>query len=153
LDKYIDALKTLKFELIQEAAIKEASRQVGEMSRWLKWKPEHNPEEFEVFSYLVDPIKKAETYRFNIYNRTKKLKPIDAEIAGLVKLQVEGEPFDLERLIALRDEKAKSETEQYTLAIRILKIYCYVQSQTVLVKPKEEKDHFAEREDVYKETE
>lgn len=145
MQKYIETLKTLVFADIQEAAIKEASRQVGEMSRWLKWKPEHDPDGYFALAHLEEPIKKAEKYRFSIYNRTKKLKPIDKEIDRLVELQVMGEPFDADRLVALRDEKAQAETEQYTYAIRILKIYCYVQSQTVLVPPKEEKDHYAER--------
>lgn len=151
MQKYIESFGSMNFGVIQKAAVKEASRQVGEMSRWLTWMPEYDPDGYESLSYLVDPIKKAETYRYSIYNRTKELKPILKEIEKLQESQLMGEEIDLDRLIELRKKKLEKEIAQYTEAIRILNIYCIVLGLTSLVPPKHEA--IPDDEDMYGDTE
>ena len=141
----------MNFGIIQKAAVKEASRQVGEMTRWLKWKPEHDPMGYEALAYLESPIKKAETCRYAIYNRSKELKPILKEITRLEEAQLTGEEFDRDRLVELRGKKLEKEVAQYTEAIRILNIYCIILSVTSLIPPTD--DDLPDYEDVYGDTE
>lgn len=138
MQKYLESFGSMHFDTIQKAALKEASRQVGEMTRWLVWKPEQDPLGYEALSYLVEPIKKAQNYRSTIYNRGRELKPILAEIAKLTELQEAGEEIDVQRLIELRKTKLEKEIAQYTEAIRILNVYCIVISLTSLIPPRDE---------------
>lgn len=133
--KYIEALETLDFARIQEAACKEASRQVGEMTRWLKWKPEHDPDGFESLSYLVEPIEAAKRYRYQIYNRGKEIKPIVKRITELEEALLKGQVIDNDELVKLRTQKTEKETAQYTEAIKVLRVYCIVISRTSLIPP------------------
>lgn len=137
---YTDALLAFRWTEIHEAAKKEASRQIGLMNRWLKWAEETSDDELtDKDNYWVrDAIKKAGKHQFNIYNRNKQIKEIDRKlkvIDGKLK-DPKTDPDTKKDLIAeatvMLDEKAELESEQATLANRILRIFCRVHGTVTL---------------------
>lgn len=118
---FIEAWKTLNYTEIHKAALKEASRQVNEMVKWMDWQFANTSEDDqEMYLEVFSIIKKARNYRTVIYNRTRATKEsayegIRAELAG-----------DTEALKKWADQKSEWEDDQYVACRRIMKIYCAV---------------------------
>lgn len=146
--KFIEALETENWDLIYEGAKKEASRQVGEMTKWMKVKETFDPDGLAVLG-LAEPIKKAEKYRYRIYNRNKDVKALTEKITRWNNQYMAGEEIDRDKLVEAVQEKADIEMEQITLAMRVLKIYCHVTSQTVLTFTEDAVEEMYLEKDLY----
>lgn len=141
MEKFIAALTLRNWNVVHEAMKKEASRQVVEMVTWLKRMEEHDPEGLETLSEgvgvdLAGAVKKAEKYRFKIYNRNKDIKSII----------VKAESASPEKIAELAALKSEYESEQFMVFGKILKIYCILSTVTTLTLPEEDDDPYAERE-------
>jgi hypothetical protein len=151
MQKYIEALNALNWDMIFEAAKKEASREVTEMNKWLKTAKDYNTDEWKDFNALESPIKKAAKYQFRIYNRNREVKALTKLIAHLEEQGLNPDLTEEELAEAqtkhaeLSIQKTDLEFEQFTLAGRVLKIYTIVSGYVVLSPGKGDTDE----EDLY----
>jgi hypothetical protein len=130
--------------VLAEAFRKEASRQVGEMQKWMDDQIDNDPMGmlWEFSESLFPLIQKAIKYRARIYDRNKRLRELEFD---KVKASVAG---DVEALEKAAEEWSVTEAEQIALAWRIKKIHIHVTSEVRLQLDKErgEKDPFADYE-------
>lgn len=140
MQKFIEALETMNWNLVLDGAKKEASRQVVEMTKWLELQEKHNPEGLDTMGKLPDAIRKAAKYRTKIYNRNKDLKAIDK------KLETETDPAVVGEL---QDKRGEYEAEQFMTVGRIFKIYMIVTANVSLVVFEGADDRFIADDEVY----
>lgn len=120
---FIEAWKTLNYTEIHKAALKEASRQVNEMVKWMDWQIANAPEvDREMYLEVFGIIRKARNYRTVIYNRTRTIKESEFE---KIRAELEG---DMSALKTWADQKAEWEDDQHVAFLRIMKIYCAVRA-------------------------
>jgi hypothetical protein len=121
---YVEAWKTRHYDTIHEAALKEASRQVNEMVKWMDWQIRYDPDlmkEIHMEGGVFGLVRKARNYRESmIYQRNKLIAGIGVE---KIKASVKA---DYERIAEINEQIAKWQDEQYGGCRRILKIYCAV---------------------------
>lgn len=126
---------------IEEAFRKEASRQVGEMERWMKFQKKSDPEGtlwyYEENHFPI--VRKALQYRMRIYNRNRVIDKIKFKIIEATVKK------DAERIEDLQEEWLTVIDEQIALCWRIKRVYCKVSREVNLnIKSEDEDDPFKE---------
>lgn len=120
---FINAWKTLNYDEIHKAAVKEASRQVNEMVKWMDWQIANaSKEDREMYLEVFAIAKKARNYRTVIYNRTRSIKESEFE---RIRAELTGDAGALKKWA---DQKSEWEDDQYVACRRIMKIYCAVRA-------------------------
>jgi hypothetical protein len=124
---YIEAWKTQNYDTIHHAALKEASRQVNEMVKWMNWQTKYAPkwmkETYEEDG-IFDLIRKARNYREHfIYQRNRLIT--EAPMA-MAQATLDG---DAKKIDALKEQIAQWEDYQHGGCRRILKIYLHVKGE------------------------
>lgn len=138
MEKYLQALASLNWETAIEGTRKEARRQAGQMDKWLKLAEDLELEELSAFPILREVIKKANKYQFRIYNRNATMKSLKEGVNSRNNKVLAGASTeDAERYNAeamkMMDEYGELEAEQFMLAGRIFKIYCFVSGHVNLL--------------------
>jgi ribosomal protein L17 len=123
---YLIAWQSQRYSSIHDATLKEASRQVNEMVKWMNWQIKYDPDEMKEIHLergVFNLVKKARNYRENmIYHRNKYIAEIQfdriaAELAG-----------DMDKIAEIDEQIAKWHDDQFGGFRRIVKIYCAVKS-------------------------
>lgn len=129
-------------EQLEEAYRKEASREVGEMQRWMRDQEENDPIGmlWDYEERLFPMIRKAVQYRMRIYNRNKKAIEIKFKA-----LQAEAKQ-DAEALDRIQEEWMTLLDEQIALCWRIKRIHMKVSREVRLDLDVGEADPFEEYE-------
>ena len=127
-------------DMLEIAFRKEASRQVGEMERWMKNQIATDPEGMlwyysDAFFPLID---KAVRYRMRIYNRNRLVDQIQFDIMAA---EAAGEE---EKVASLREQWLDIVDEQIALCWRIKRIHCKVVRDVRLELAEGDKDPFEE---------
>lgn len=123
---YMDAWKTMDYKTIHEATLKEASRQVNEMVKWMEWQISVDPELMKVIHLeagVFDAIRKARNYRSTIYNRNRSIASTGFDV---IRANVSG---DAKAVTVAVNKISDYEDDQYVAARRILKVYCFVKAK------------------------
>lgn len=148
---------------IENAYKKEAARQVGEMTKWMKVQEDDDPQEmlFEYEETLFPSIQQSSRYLSMIYNRNKLIKPIQERIVvanerlNQVDRYSEDGPAEYAaveaRIAEIQEELDSVIDQQIALTWRIKKIHVNVLSTVRgYLDPEENyKDPFAEFEYEY----
>lgn len=126
---------------LDEAFRKEASREVGEMSRWVDYQKAEDPAGvlWDYEERLFPMIRMAAKYRTRIYNRNKIASELRERSLTL-------DPEDGAEIARMQEEWMKLRDEQIALCWRIKRIHIRVTREVRLDLAEDEKDPFEEYE-------